>query len=185
MNWLDTLVLVGIVFYVVTGILQGFTRTAIGFCAAWAGVLGGFWLYRSMGFWMRPLVPSKPLANALGFALIFSLAAVGGLLLERLRKRYYPAGSTLWFDRLLGGAFGLVQGGLTAAIFILVMLAFWPRAMEWPLRDSRSAPYLMRAAHVLAQAAPDEIRDGFRAARRDLETAPLPGPVRQGLARLE
>jgi hypothetical protein len=38
---------------------------------------------------------------------------------------------------------------------------------------------------VLAQAAPDEIRDGFRAARRDLDAAPLPGAVKQGLARLE
>jgi membrane protein required for colicin V production len=185
MNWLDVCLWAGIILCVASGLARGFTRTAIGFCSAWLGVLAGLWLYRSMGFWMRPYVSSKPLANAAGFAVVFVAVALAGAALERLRQRYYPAPNTLAVDRVLGGAFGLVRGVLLATIWVLLLLAFWPHLLAPSLRESLTVPYLTRTAQVLAQAAPDEIRDGFRAARRDLETAPLPDAVKAGLARLE
>lgn len=185
MNWLDLCILGCILLYVLTGLREGFIRTGIGFATSVLGLLCGLWMYRGMGFLLRPYVPSKPAANGVGFLLVCcGVMALGGLALHLVR-RHYPAKQPLWPDRFLGGAFGVVRGALNATVAILLLLAFWPNLVSPGVRESRLAPGFTRAAQLVADAAPDEIRDGFRAARRDIESSPLPDSVKKGVARLE
>ena len=184
-NWLDLYILGSILVYVLIGLHEGFVRTGIGFAASVAGLLCGLWFYRSMGFLLRPYVSSKPAANGVGFLLVFcGVMALGALALHLIR-RHYPSKRPLWPDRLLGGAFGVVRGALNATVTVLLLLAFWPHLFSVSVRQSIFAPYFTRAAQVVADAAPDEIRDGFRAARRDIEASPLPDSVKEGVGRLE
>ena len=185
MNWLDLCLILVIAISVIEGLLKGFARTAVGFVAAGCAVLCGLWLYRPMGFWLRPYLDSKAAANAVGFAVVFVAIMILGAVAERLLAQFVHHTDLTWLDRGLGGAFGVVRGLLGAVIAVLLFMAFAPGPLSRPVTDSRFVPCLVSGARVMANAAPDEVRDGFRRARRDLEAAPVPEPIKKGLARLD
>jgi membrane protein required for colicin V production len=185
MNWFDLCLAAVVAGSIAAGFWKGFARTAVGFAAAVIAVFCALWLYRSMGFWMRPYLGSKPLASATGFLIVFCAIITLGALAEWLLAKFFREAQLSWLDRLLGGAFGLVRGATAAVIAVLIVMAFAPAPLSRTVVESRFVPCLTSAAHVLAEAAPDEVRDGFRRARRDLEAAPVPEPVKKGLAKLD
>jgi membrane protein required for colicin V production len=184
-NWLDLCLLLVVAVSIVEGFWKGFARTATGFVAAGVAVLCGLWLYRPMGFRLRPYIDSKAAANAVGFLLVFGAIMILGAVAERLLAKFFKRAELTWLDRGLGGAFGVVRGLFGAAITVLLFMAFAPEPLSRPVVDSRLLPCLVRGARVMATAAPDEVRDGFRRAKRDLEAAPVPEPIRKGLAKLD
>ena len=64
-----------------------------------------------------------------------------------------------WFDRFLGGVFGLVRGVLVDAILLMVMLAFAikPDAVQ----QSALAPYVTTGTRVIALVMPANLRAQF------------------------
>jgi membrane protein required for colicin V production len=64
-----------------------------------------------------------------------------------------------FFDRLLGGALGLVRGVLVVAIVLVGMAAFTPTS-KW-LENSALAPYFMVAGRAAIWVAPSELRGRF------------------------
>jgi membrane protein required for colicin V production len=185
LNWLDVLLLLVIAGSIAAGFWKGFARTAVGFAAAVLAIFCALWLYRTMGFWLRPYIVSKPAANATGFLIVYAAITTLGAIAGWLLAKFFRSKQLSWLDRLLGGAFGLIRGAFSAAIAVLVLMAFEPAPLARPIVESRLVPCFAGAAHVLAAAAPDEVRDGFRRARRDLEAAPVPEPVKKGLSKLD
>ena len=114
-----------------------------------------------------PLVRIEPVANAIGFLLIAILVmAVAGVVGSILAKTMHQMGLGC-LDRLAGGAFGFLQGALMVLLFILVAVAFFPRA-HW-LAEARLPREFFGACHLTTHMSPAEL-----AAR-----------VRQGLEMLE
>ncbi len=185
MNWLDLSLLAGFILSIAAGFWKGFARTAVGFAAALAAVLAALWLYRPMGFLLRPYVASRPLAGAVGFLIIFSVIITLGAVAAWALAKFFRVNQLTWLDRVLGGAFGLIRGSMFALIAVLILLALPESRLSTAVKESRLVPRLAEAAHHLAAAAPDEVRDGFRRARRDLESSPVPAPVKKGLASLD
>jgi membrane protein required for colicin V production len=184
-NWLDLSLVAVVVLSIAGGFWKGFARTAVGFAAAVVAVVSAFWLYRPMGFFLREYISPRPLANAAGFLIVFGAVMILGAAAEWLLARFFRTAQLSWLDRLLGGAFGLVRGSFVAVIAVLVIMALPARNLPRTVVESSLVPCLAEAAHVLVAAAPDEVRDGFRRARRDLEASPVPEPVKKGLAKLD
>jgi len=67
-----------------------------------------------------------------------------------------------WLDRLLGGAFGFVRGGVIAIAFVAVLLAFTSKPLPSWMVDSKVLPYAIDASDMCAALAPGAIKDGFR-----------------------
>jgi membrane protein required for colicin V production len=65
-----------------------------------------------------------------------------------------------WFDRILGAAFGLLRGCLTAAVVVLAFTTFNPQS-TW-LDDSELAPYFLVVANGASWLAPADVRARFR-----------------------
>ena len=64
-----------------------------------------------------------------------------------------------WFDRFLGGVFGLVRGVLIDVILLMALVAFAikPEAV----RKSALAPYITTGARAIALIMPDSLRAQF------------------------
>lgn len=90
----------------------------------------------AVAWWWGPavgarLLPGSPgLSAALGYLACFVATLVVGALLARLFRMMVAATPLQWIDRLLGGAFGVLRGGLIlVAVVSLVSLtpvARWP-----------------------------------------------------------
>lgn len=171
MNWFDLSVTIAVLTCIAIGTIRGFARTAVGFLAFVLAVCCAFWLYGPLGFWLRTYISSRAWANAAGFLLVFIAISILGGFAERAMVHFVREARLTWLDRLLGAGFGLVQGVVMAAVAALLLMAFVPGRLPPAMMESRSLPYLNGAAHVLASAAPGEVKEGFQRARRDMERA--------------
>lgn len=188
LNGLDYLLLFLLVSSLVASLMRGFAREIAGLVALVLGVLLGMWFHGAVGAWFLPYVSSSEIADWLGFAVIFfGVTTLGGVVGFVIAKMISVAGLSL-FDRLVGGAFGLLKGALLGAILVFAILAFSPQGPPQWVKQSMVAPYVTWTADVLAAMAPRQLKDVVNqniAALRSLwQQAPgaLPGgtPVPEG-----
>jgi membrane protein required for colicin V production len=163
MNWLDIVLVILVGVSILSAARKGFSREVIGVITAVIALLCGLYFYGSAGAFLRPYASSPGIANFCGFFLLFCgillLGGIVGILMARLMKF---AGLS-WFDRLLGAAFGTVKGLLIATALVMAIVAFTPGdSPPQSVVDSRLAPYVIDASHVIASMAPRELKDGFR-----------------------
>jgi len=170
-NWVDLLLLLVVLSSVVTGFAAGFARVGVGFIAALVGIFAGFWSYGIVGAYFLDYVSSKAIANLLGFFLIFVVVLVAGAILGSILAKFLKWIGLSWFDRLLGGVFGLVRGAIIAAALVTVLLAFAPSPPPRSVVNSKLMPYVIDVSGVLAALTPHEIKDAFYEARDRVKKA--------------
>src|SRR5260370_35904343 len=95
-------------------------------------------------------VSSKAMANLIGFFAIFIGIVLIGAVVGRVLAKFFKWVGLSWFDRILGGAFGLVCGIVMAAAMIPVLLAFAPTPPPRSGVESKAMPYVIDASHILA-----------------------------------
>lgn len=183
MNWFDLALAVTVLASIIIGFGRGFARTAVNFIAFFAAIICGLWFYSPLGLWLRPFTKSQPAADGAGFILVFIAVSMLGCIVERLLVKVVEETGFAWPDRMLGAAFGVVQGLLLVTAFVLVFMALAPRPLPRAVVDSRYVPYLENAAHVLATAAPPQVQQGYYSAQRDLQKV-LPEPMKRQVGKL-
>ena len=169
MNLLDILLVIIVGASVITGFLAGFARVGIGFLATVGGVLFGFWFYGIPGGWFHHYIKSETFSSLLGFFTVFFGFLFVGALIGKLLSKLFKWTGLSWLDRLMGGAFGLVRGGLIAIAFVAVLLAFTPRPVPNWMVDSRVLPYAIEASNLCASLAPNKLKNDFRESMRDIQ----------------
>jgi membrane protein required for colicin V production len=187
MNWLDFALVLIIVISIVSGWFAGFARTGVGFLASILGLVLGLQYYRTVGFALRSHIHESSVANITGFLIVYFGIVLLGALASRLLARFVRAADLYWLDSLLGGALGVVRGGLFAVIAIWGLMAFAPVPPRMILSSSRVAPCVMDAARRVADASPDEVRLTFRRSYRELSrelNKVLPEGVKDRLSNL-
>jgi membrane protein required for colicin V production len=170
-NLLDILLVVIVGCSVVAGFMAGFARVGIGFIAAVCGVLFGFWFYGVPAEWFHHYIKYEALSNLLGFFVVLFGFTIAGALLGKLLSSLFKWTGLSWLDRLLGGAFGLVRGGLIAVAFVAVLLAFTPKPLPNWMVESKTLPYAIEASNLWAQLAPRAIKQAFEEGMRDIRKA--------------
>jgi membrane protein required for colicin V production len=169
LNWFDVVLAVVVVASAVSGLRTGLARVVIGLVSSVAGFMLGFWCYRMVAAKIYPLVHNTGLANLLGFLAIFVGVAAAGALIAALLSSIFKWVGLSWFNHLLGGAAGLVRGALIVAVMADVLVAFAPSPTPVFLEDSYVLPYANRVASVLAQLAPQELKDSFEQQMQNLK----------------
>jgi membrane protein required for colicin V production len=161
-NLLDIVLVIVVGASVAAGFMAGFARVGIGFIAAISGLLFGFWFYGMPAAWIHRYVHSVTISNLLGFFVVFWGFLAAGSLLGKLLAKLFKWTGLSWLDRLMGGAFGFVRGGLIAIAFVAVLLAFTPKPLPNWMVDSQVLPYAIDASNLCAALAPRAIKDAFR-----------------------
>ncbi len=159
MNLADWCIVAVVLLSAVVATLKGFFFEVISLAGTVVGYLVASWQYPRTAAWIRPHVNSEWIANVFGFLIIFvAIVALAGLIAKLARWAMNKAGLT-WFDRVLGGLFGLLKGSLVVAILLMVMTAFTPTS-EY-LSGSRLAPYFLVVGRAAIWLAPSPLRAQF------------------------
>jgi membrane protein required for colicin V production len=161
MTFFDFLVLALIGSSIVSGALRGIVRALLTGAALIIGLLIAAQGYGATGAILRGLnlVESEAAANAFGFLLIVVIALAGGFFAGRLVSGGLKHVRLEWFDRVLGGAFGLLRGWAVCSILYLALTAF-PVSLS-SVTEARTAPLLAQGAKLLGVFTSQELRTRF------------------------
>lgn len=139
---------------------HGFFFEAISLAGLFLGYMLAIWEYHAVANFFIPYVKSELIADLIGFVVILLAVVILAGIVGRIVRWLMKEAGLNWFDRILGGAFGLVRGCLMAAIVLLGFTTFNPQS-HW-LEGSRLAPYFLVVARGASWLAPSEVRARFR-----------------------
>lgn len=169
-NWLDWILAAIAVASIVTAMLKGFVRELISLAAVVVGLVVAALGYWRVAPWFEDLTKSHEIALGLGFLSLFLATLVVGALVSYLALKLVKAAGVEWFDRFLGGVFGLVRGVLVDCVLLLALVTFAIKPQA--VRESSLAPYVTAGTRVLALAMPGSLKtqfqQGFEKFRQDL-----------------
>lgn len=188
MNWLDIVLGIVLLGSAASAMFNGLTHEVVRIVALLAGLLGGIWFYRDAGALFADFVGNESLQDFAGFAVILVGALVVGSLITWLMNVLWKFAGVRWFDRLLGGAFGLARGFVLCAAIVLGMLAFVPmQGAERAVANSAIAPLVLHGAQATVSLAPGDLKgrfaEGFESVQElwsgsehQAESVPKPSP---------
>ncbi len=159
-NWVDWTFAIIIVLSVILAIRKGFIRELISLATLVAAiVISALEFHRAAG-WFEDLTKSHEVALAAGFLAIFVAVLVVGAIVSFVARVVLRAAGVEWFDRFLGGVFGLIRGVVIDAILLMILVAFAikPNAVG----RSRLAPYVSTGSRALALLMPGDLKADFR-----------------------
>ena len=160
MEWVDWVIVLVIVLGVLEGLREGFFRSACSLAGLLLGLVLAAWNYGRLAAWLMFFVRVEAVADVLGFlAIALAVMGLAGLAGQIIAKTVHGMGLGC-LDRLLGAAFGFLQGTLLVMVVILVALAFYPNA-QW-LARAKLPKYFFAACHMTARMSPEEMAERIR-----------------------
>ena len=174
MTGLDWLIVAIVLFSVLVAASQGFMHEVFSLGGVVAGYLLAAWGYRQVAPWFASYVKTAWVGDLCGFLTIFFFVVLlaGGI--GRIARFGMKEAGLRWFDRVLGGMFGLVRGVLIVMISLLALASFSPGAAL--LARSRTAPYLLVLARAAVWVAPSQVRQQFHAGMAAIASVREGGP---------
>src|SRR5208337_2792126 len=159
-NWLDCILAAIVVASVVKAMMKGIVQALISLASVLIGLVVAAIGYSRTALWFDDLTKSHEIALGLGFLVLFLSTLLVGALVGVLARKLIKTAGIQWFDRFLGGVFGLVRGVLIDAILLMALMAFAikPEAV----RQSALAPYITTGTRVIVPAMPGNLRAQFR-----------------------
>ncbi len=161
MSEADWLFVAVIGFSVLIAVAQGFMYEVFSLAGIVAGYVFAAWGYRQVAPWYEPYVKTVWVADLCGFLTIFFVVVLLAGAIGRIARFGMKEAGLRWFDRVLGGMFGLVRGVALLMVFVLALASFSPGSVL--LARSRTAPYLLVLARAAIWVAPSQVRQQFRA----------------------
>jgi membrane protein required for colicin V production len=160
-NWLDWILAVVVVASVAAAMMKGFVRELISLASVVAGLVIAALGYQRAALWFDDLTRSHNVALGLGFLTLFGGMLLIGVLVSLLARKLIQQAGLQWFDRFLGGVFGLVRGVVIDCILLMILVAFAIKAEA--VQKSTLAPYVTTGARIIALAMPADLKAEFKA----------------------
>lgn len=173
MSVLDWLMVAVVLLSVLLAAAQGFFYELFSLAGVVVGYVAAAWGYSRVATLYAPLVKSAWIADIAGFLTIFIAVVLLAGIVGRLARWFFKEAGLRWFDRLLGGAFGLVRGVLAVAVLLLALTAFAPDTKL--VAQSSIAPYALVVARAAVWVAPGQVRTRFNEGLKAVRDMRVPG----------
>ena len=145
MNSIDFGVIAIILIFLVRGIWIGFVRQLASLAGLILGYLFAGRYYEQISPRLSSMIPSPQLCFLVTYALLFLAVFCGVLALGFVLKKVMSISLLSWFDRFMGGIFGLVKAGVLTTVGFMVISGLL--ADNNPLMtNSLASPYLAKSS---------------------------------------
>ena len=161
MPFLDIAVIVICLALLVRGIWVGFSRQLAFLLALAIGYLMAGRYHQLLAPAFSRFVANEQLRFLVSFLVILFVVYVGIMLLGLGFKKVMQVTFLGWFDRLMGGVFGLLKGVFCSTLLFMLLHAVLDPASP-VLEKSFTVPYLAKSARILLRIIEDEkLREKF------------------------
>ena len=160
MTGLDWLIVVILLLSVLLAAAHGFFFELFSLAGTVIGYLVAAWEYPRIAQWYLPYVKNQWAADAAAFLTIFIAIVLVAGIAGRIARWAMKEVGLRWFDRLLGGVFGILRGALIVTVVVFAIAAFGPGSKM--LAESRFGSYFLVIGRGAVWVAPYELRNRFR-----------------------
>ena len=154
MTAIDFGVIAIMLIFLVRGIWVGFIRQLASLAALILGYLFAGRYYEQISPRLSFLFPSPQISFLVTYALLFIAVFVGVLAIGYVLKKVMSLSLLGWFDRFMGGLFGLVKAGVVVTVLFMVMSGLLADSNPLMTR-SLTSPYLFKSSSFLLASVPD------------------------------
>ena len=155
MNCLDVAILIILLIPSFIGFRRGFVRKILGIIGIAAGFVLAVKFYEPLSSFLSSFIKESIIfVNVIGFLLI--IIVIYGFAVWLARYMSDIGGGTSFINKVLGTAFGFLQGLILASV-LLYNLAF----INFPSAETRSSSVLYGSVYKIAPAMFDRIMDFF------------------------
>ena len=159
LNPFDWFLIAVVLYSTVIAFVHGFFREVFSLLGLVAGILLASWNYAILGdrlaHWI-PWVTAQIVAFLLIAILVMVLCGIAGKMLSSTARSIGLG----FFDRLLGGVFGLARGCLMGVAILMAGAAFLPH--EKFIHDSQLSDYFLEGAHAVSFVVPTNLQHHIR-----------------------
>jgi membrane protein required for colicin V production len=159
MTTADWVIVVVIIMSVIQAAISGFFHEAFGIAGLVFGYLLAAWNYQRLAARFAPHLKSEWVGEIAAFLIIFLAVVILSGIVGRITRHIVKEAGLGFFDRILGGALGLLRGSLMVAVVLMSMAAFTPTSQA--LEGSELAPYFLVVGRAAIWVAPSELRARF------------------------
>ncbi len=168
MNLLDLAILIFVVLIAVRGFYRGIIQEAATLIGIIASFFLAFYYYNELArflfrFTQNYLVTLYFFSFLLLLALSFFLFRALGLLIKKI-VQFTLFG---WADRILGGVFGLIKGGVVVFFLITLLTLLLPKQNSF-INQSRLFPWVISLTDQLTLLVPGKITEDFNRKKQEL-----------------
>jgi len=155
MTWIDAVIAIVFLFFIITAFNAGFIRETIGMAAVVLGAVLAGLFYQDVADTLLASIDNQTTATVIGFLIIFLGVSVAGQVLAML---VHPAITILQLgimDQLLGAMFGAVKAFIIIEV-LLVLFVTYPRYdLDKKINDSEFAARLVNISTPVLKILPD------------------------------
>ena len=155
-RWVDVAMVAVLAVSVFTGLLRGLVFEVLSLAGWLAAYVTAQWATPLLAPHLPVGVPGSALSEAAAFVSAFVAVLVLWALLTRLVRWLVRASPLNALDRLFGGAFGLLRGGLVLLV-VTTVVGLLPLRQSAAWRQSHGAVWLNTALHGLKPLLPAEV----------------------------
>lgn len=156
---LDLSIVVLIVLSAIIGLVRGFVREALSLATWVAAAILAFQYFEPLSVHVPFAVESKVARLGIAFAVIFLGVLIIGSIINHIFSTAVSSIGLGGVDRVLGGGFGILRGGLIITLLVLLMIAMtpFPKYSWW--QDSILVPWFENTANMVKDVIPQELPD--------------------------
>ena len=138
-NWIDIVISVVILLSCLFGLWRGLVKEVLSLVTWIAALIVARVYSDDLAPSLASTFEGETTRLVAAFALLFLATLVAGALVNHLTAKLISFAGLAFTDRLLGGLFGLVRGGLIVMLGIFVAGNFFSESLDW--QESRLIPY--------------------------------------------
>ena len=144
MNTLDAGILIILLLFLIRGVWVGLVRQVASIAALILGFVAAGRYYQAVGTVLEHYLPSR-ISFLLTYALLFLLVYLAIIALGFGLKKVMCVSLLGWFDRLMGGLFGLSKAVILSSVLFMALTGFLAASSPL-LQRSLAAPYLAHSS---------------------------------------
>ena len=150
---LDAILSIIFIFFLIKGLIKGFTRELVGLISLVVSVVVAVKFYQSL----TTYIFKNPATwhYVLSFIIIFIIVEVIFIIVSKLLRRFLKIIGLRWFDRLIGGGIGIIEGLIICQVIILLLsiLSISPSIADM-MNSSILVPYVKMSMGALVNIVP-------------------------------
>jgi membrane protein required for colicin V production len=159
MNWLDIVIVVGVLGFTRSAYSAGLIREIITLVAVVIGIVVAGQLYRNLATDVLVFMDNEEAALAVSFLVLFGAVFLLGQVTAYVLKRTASLLMLGWADQLGGAFFGLLKGLLVVQILLIIFAAYPQLGLDDAIDGSGLASIFLDDVDFILRVLPGEIGD--------------------------
>jgi len=159
MNWLDIIIIVAILGFVLSAYGAGLIREIVTLLAIILGIVLAGLLYNDLAADVLVFIDNDEAAQAISFLILLGAVYLLGQIIAYLLKRTASILMLGWADHMGGALFGLLKGFFAVEVLLIVFSAYPQLHLDDAVDDSSLAPFFLENAPVVLHILPGEFKE--------------------------